>query len=82
MMQEFVELSKRIRQSGVRNTSKFKSLMRSIDYTETTKVAEDLILLLLQVDIECQCLINALSDFNLKKITEEEFKKKVFTSLV
>lgn len=73
---EFVNLGKKIREKGLRKNAAFKALIRSLTCNfEAIEVCDKLILLLLQEDIPCQCLINVYSDRKDGRITEEELKK-------
>ena len=80
-MQDFIELGKKVRESGMRENRKFKSLIMNLQYMETEKIYDTLMLMLLQEEIYCQCLINAGSDFKEGIIKEEEFRNKIFAVL-
>ena len=80
-MQDFIELGKRIRSSKIRQTGKFKSIIMNLQTMETLEIYDQLVIMLLQEEINFQCLINAGSDFKHGEIKEEEFRKFLFATL-
>ena len=76
-----ITLGKKITSSGLRKTTKFKSLITKLTYTDISEICEELILLCLQYDINCQFLINALSEYKHSEISEDELRKRVLTAL-
>lgn len=76
-----ITLEKKITSTGLRKTTKFQCLMNKLMYTDIDEICEELILLCLQYNINCQALINALSDYKNSEIPEKELRKKVLTAL-
>ena len=81
-MQDFIELGERIRKSKIRQTGKFKSIMNNLGTIETIELYHAICKMLLQEEIEFQCLINAGIDFKLGEIKEEDFRKMILVCLV
>lgn len=82
MKEELINLGKCIKASNLKQSSKYKNLVKELSYLEPLDLCDKLILLCLQSDINCQALINAMSDCKEKIITEDELRKMVFTVLV
>lgn len=82
IMEEFKKLGERIRKSGLRKTGKFKMLIESLQFSETLEIYDTLVIILLQNEIDCMCLIEAAADFKNGDLKEEDFKKLMCVALV
>lgn len=81
MLEELINLGEHIKASNLKQSSKYKNLVKELSHLEVLDLCDKLILLCLQADINCQPLINAMSDCKEKIITEDELRKIVFTVL-
>ncbi len=80
--QKLMELGEKIRNSDMKNNKRYKSLMDNITTTSTNDLYETVVELCLLNHIDCQELINASADFKESKLSEEEFRRMICTTLV
>lgn len=80
--QELMELGEKIRNSGMKDDKRFKTILNNIATTTTKDLYETVVESCLQYNIDCQELINASADVKESKLSEEEFRKMICMTLL
>lgn len=77
-----MEINEKIKNSDMKKNKRFKSLMQNLATTNTKDMSESIIELCLQYKIDCQEIINKYSEVKESKLSEEEFRKMLYITLI
>lgn len=75
--QALIKMGKDVHNSQIRDYGKFKSLLQNMNAMKTLEVYDQIILMCLEEDVDCQALIDEAVKFKAREITEKDFKKAI-----
>lgn len=73
-------ISRQLREKA-HQSKQYKDIIRELGNTDIQKITNDVILLCLTYEIDCETLIECSADYKENKITEEELKNIIYAVL-